>query len=330
MKSHIDRKSVLFTATIASAMCIAPVFAQSSDEEKAPRPGSVTKQTVSGAQDSEKKPDVSFAGHRDLVGTKVDNGMDAEAMAELGSVSDLVVWPDGSIESVVIRTGTTLGLGGREIEYPWKSLVWNSGGKTCSIQLTQEQFARLPKFEREFHVLEASASKDAPENDANSRKVTKAKPMLASEWIELPLRTANENFGEPQELIVETGTGTVAFATASIGGVLGLGERTILIPWRAIKLVRTVDDEIAPCLMLSATRDSIVKAPVLHHRTEELASQLYRNKVYKHFGVDAPSYEKNARKAEDDEKAEHGKADEAAGSKPDGGDAPKGSVRKDG
>jgi hypothetical protein len=324
-----DRKTLLIAATLASTFCFTPVFAQKANGDPAQRPEKKRDQSMQKAeagQDAQQKQRVMLVGHGDIIGTKVDNGMKADAMAELGSISDLVVRPDGAIDAVIIRTGTTLGLGGSEVEYPWKSLKWSPDCKSCSIQMTQDQFARLPKFDREARAAEASASKSEGKGEGkNESDEKRTEPMLATEWIDLPLRTANDDFGAPDELVIETGSGTVAFSAVSIGGVLGIGDTTILVPWSATKLVEGVDDEADPHLMLSATRETLRNAPALDNRKEQLASNEYRAKVYKHFDVDMPAFEKHARKkGEHDDMTGHGKKD-------DGGyDSSKNSGRKDG
>ncbi len=45
-----------------------------------------------------------------------------------------------------------------------------------------------------------------------------------------------ENLGEVKEIMLDVGTGRVAYAVLAYGGVLGLGDKLFAVPWNALEL----------------------------------------------------------------------------------------------
>lgn len=47
---------------------------------------------------------------------------------------------------------------------------------------------------------------------------------------------AEENLGEVKEIMLDVGSGRVAYAVLSYGGVLGMGDKLFAVPWDAMQL----------------------------------------------------------------------------------------------
>ncbi len=45
----------------------------------------------------------------------------------------------------------------------------------------------------------------------------------------------NEDLGKIEELVLEAGSGRVAYAVLSFGGFLGMGDKDFLIPWKSLR-----------------------------------------------------------------------------------------------
>jgi len=45
-----------------------------------------------------------------------------------------------------------------------------------------------------------------------------------------------ENIGEISELMIDLGTGRIAYAVLSFGGILGLGDKLFAIPWSLLQI----------------------------------------------------------------------------------------------
>jgi len=47
-----------------------------------------------------------------------------------------------------------------------------------------------------------------------------------------------EKVGTVQHLLINPRTGLVLYAVVSIGGFLGMGEKTLIVPWQALEVTR--------------------------------------------------------------------------------------------
>ncbi|MGP1309126.1 MAG: PRC-barrel domain-containing protein [Phycisphaerales bacterium] len=82
----------------------------------------------------------------ELVGTNVytRNGED------FGEISDFVISRQtGLIDSVVVNTGTILGVGGREIRVPYHSFAWNASRDRLETTMSTTSLEALPEFDRD-------------------------------------------------------------------------------------------------------------------------------------------------------------------------------------
>ncbi len=104
-------------------------------------------------------PTVDFRSSAWLSERKVVNN-NAE---EIANVSDLIMdRGSGRIEYVVIKTGTTFGLGGRAVAIPYGSFRWETGGKDRFVLAsTAEQLKQFPEYTPEnWKALKESAKDD--------------------------------------------------------------------------------------------------------------------------------------------------------------------------
>lgn len=151
-------KSVLTALMIALAAGAAtPVMAQSSDK---------------GQKSAVVAPTVDFRSSKWLSDRKVVNNNGEE----IAVVSDLILdrgW--GRIEYLVIKTGTTLGLGGRAVAIPYSTFKWDgvAGKDAFVLASTAEQLKLFPEYTAEsWKAMKESASDD--KNTLRQRLTTDA------------------------------------------------------------------------------------------------------------------------------------------------------------
>lgn len=103
-------------------------------------------------------PSVDFrSGHwlsgRDVVNNNGD---------EIAEISDFIIdRGSGRIAYAVIKSGTTLGMGGRSVTIPYGSFQWDSSGKDRYVlALTPEQLKLLPEFTPEAWKIMKESIKD--------------------------------------------------------------------------------------------------------------------------------------------------------------------------
>jgi hypothetical protein len=65
-----------------------------------------------------------------------------------------------------------------------------------------------------------------------------------------------EHLGEIKEIMLDTGSGAVAYAVLSFGGVLGMGDKLFAVPWNALSL-----DTKNKRFVLDVKKDSLQNAP---------------------------------------------------------------------
>ncbi|HHX81816.1 MAG TPA: PRC-barrel domain containing protein, partial [Pseudomonadaceae bacterium] len=67
---------------------------------------------------------------------------------------------------------------------------------------------------------------------------------------------SGESLGDIEDLMIDLGTGRVAYAVLSFGGVLGMGNKLFAIPWQAMNL--DTDNQV---FLLDVNKESLEQAP---------------------------------------------------------------------
>lgn len=70
------------------------------------------------------------------------------------------------------------------------------------------------------------------------------------------LTTDGDDVGKIKEIMLDVSSGRVAYAVLSSGGILGIGDKLLAIPWSAL----TLDTE-RKCFLLSVSSERIRSAP---------------------------------------------------------------------
>ncbi len=105
--------------------------------------------------------EVKAEGHlaSELIGESVYNGTGDDAES-IGEVNDVVISPEGEVQSVVIGVGGFLGLGSKDvaIEYDLVSWAEMDGNRYIVVETTADALKALPDFDRTaFRPLPADA-----------------------------------------------------------------------------------------------------------------------------------------------------------------------------
>ncbi|MBE0599305.1 MAG: PRC-barrel domain-containing protein [Desulfuromonadales bacterium] len=98
-----------------------------------------------------------------------------------------------------------------------------------------------------------------------------------------------EKIGVIRDLIIDLTDGSVTFAALSVGGILGLGDKIHIVPWKALTASPQVD-----FLSLAADREKMAGEP---KRSAEMTDDEYYREVYLFYGV-TPSQRPAAGKPE--------------------------------
>lgn len=151
-----------------------------------------------------------------------DNGED------IANVSDLILdRGSGRIEYVVIKTGTTFGLGGRAVAIPYPSFRWELGGKERFVLAsTPEQLKQFAEYTPESWKAMKLSQKDnknllherlavdaAAATDPYVGSLDTAKKARVEGEIKTVERVRTSKFGEQVVVTIDTGEGVTRKVT---------------------------------------------------------------------------------------------------------------------
>jgi sporulation protein YlmC with PRC-barrel domain len=164
-------------------------------------------------------PGLDFRSSQWLCDRKVVNN-NAE---EIANVSDLILdRGSGRIEYLVIKTGTTLGMGGRAVAIPFAAFRWDSSGtERFMLASTPEQLKQYPEYTPEgWKALKESPKDDkstlrhrlevdaASAGDPYAGGLDTAKSLRIEGEIKKVERVPTSTFGEQVVITVQPAAGT--------------------------------------------------------------------------------------------------------------------------
>ena len=90
---------------------------------------------------------------------------------------------------------------------------------------------------------------------------------------------AGEHLGDIKEIMLNTRTGSIAYAVVAHGGVLGIGEKLFAVPWSILSL-----DTVHKCLVLSIAKSYFENAPGFDSENwPDMADQAWRDSVHSYY-----------------------------------------------
>ena len=89
-----------------------------------------------------------------------------------------------------------------------------------------------------------------------------------------------EDLGKIEDIMLEAGSGRVAYAVLSFGGFLGMGDKLFAIPWGALE-VDTVNERF----ILDTPKDRLESAPGFDKDAwPDMADRSWGESIYTHYG----------------------------------------------
>lgn len=75
---------------------------------------------------------------------------------------------------------------------------------------------------------------------------TRAVAMRVGDLTDLEVRgSGNEEIGNIKDLVVDVESGEIRYAALSVGGVLGVGDKLVAVPWNAFRVQKQDDEWVA-------------------------------------------------------------------------------------
>jgi sporulation protein YlmC with PRC-barrel domain len=89
----------------------------------------------------------------------------------------------------------------------------------------------------------------------------------------------DEELGSIKDIMLDISTGEIAYVILSAGGLLGIGEKLLAVPWYALE-----PDLNAKCLRLSIDKQSLKEAPGFDKDNwPDLASLSWGRRIHDYF-----------------------------------------------
>ena len=120
-------------------------------------------------------------------------------------------------------------------------------------------------------VGKGSATADGPGPDVMATSTLDGNKVLSSD---------GEDIGKIKDIMLDVGSGRVAYAVLSSGGFLGIGDKLLAIPWHALTL-----DTGRKCFVLNMTAERVKNAPGFDKdHWPSMADQTWATSVHQYYG----------------------------------------------
>lgn len=227
----------------------------------------------------------------------------------LGKIEDVVVHPGSRTAYAVMAFGEWHGVGDKLFAMPWTVLrtmeldsTKKDSARSLVLPLDREKLKDAPGFDKRKWPSFANADWS---KDVDSFYVGDMNPNLGSTAVDASARTATQiwrvtelkgtkvetpdgdNLGDIQELAIDSG-GRVHYATLSVGGFLGIGERIVPIPWDLLKFSLGGEKSDQKKVTLACTKKQLELAPEFKTGKEHRAQMVdlkWTQRVYEHFST---------------------------------------------
>ncbi len=91
----------------------------------------------------------------------------------------------------------------------------------------------------------------------------------------------DEDLGDIKEIMIDMGTGRVAYAVLSYGGFMGIGDKLFAVPWHALTL-----DTANKRFVLDVEKDRLDNAPGFDKdHWPDMADTAWAKEVHEYYGV---------------------------------------------
>lgn len=228
-----------------------------------------------------------------MLGTEVMN----RANEKIARLEDLVLTSDGAIHYALMSHGGLAGVGASHFAIPWGlvELRHIKGKWTAHLDMTKDKLTKAP-------MCKDSSCKELMNAEWVTRvhdyfyprtgretqtRVPTALPMVlrASKIDKAKLKNnQNQSLGEVVDMLLDRNY-RVAYAIVGHGGVLGIGESYIPVPWSSLRLTynRETTDITAA---IDATKAKLEKAPLVKDSTySTMLTPGFAGQVDRYFAV---------------------------------------------
>lgn len=224
-----------------------------------------------------------------VIGLELKNDTDKS----VGEIQDLVInCADGRIAYAVVSTGGTLGVGDKDHLVPWESVRCSRKDSTstdCTARttMTADQISKAPEFKKD-EISKLTPPADRATGGDTGARTGAACLISANELKGADVRAADKSeYGEIEDVILAPEQGCVAYTVLASGGVLGMGEKKIALPWKTTEISRNPSDSKELVVRTPATKAQLEKAPeFVANDWNKMSSRTWMTDLYTYHSAD--------------------------------------------
>lgn len=237
--------------------------------EDKPHGQTTVKGAQSGSVDVRYEGDFNGCRGSKLVGADVKN----TAGKDLGKIKDVVVDPEsGRVAYAVLSFGGFMGLGNKLFAIPWQSMQmqaddlvtldiekaqlkesegfdegnWPNMADQKWATATHERFGQKPYWDVDVEINGENVDNMGNKEAVRALQVCKLSDIIGQK-IE---NNMDKNLGDVNDVVLDSHRGQIAYAVLGVGGVIGIGEDLIAVPWDKLD-VTVVDKDTTIRLAMS-------------------------------------------------------------------------------
>lgn len=248
-------KPVLSAAAIATLIGLSAAHAQTASPATTPPANpSVAMQTGTayGGADAGK-----------LIGRNIKNAQNET----IGEIKSIHLDAQGKVDGVVASVGGFLGVGDREVLLAWSDLEIANNGEVVKTNMSKDQLKSQNAYTYKDPSYRGTVFSDRgvwrPDTTASTAKRStgdfNVNGQLSMDALigKTVRNTAGETVGEVEDVYVDT-SGATKIVVVSVGGFLGMGAKSVGVPWGDLKLGR---DDSDLTVSTNWTKDSLKAMP---------------------------------------------------------------------
>jgi sporulation protein YlmC with PRC-barrel domain len=238
----------------------------------------------------------------ELLGMKVVS----ESGDSLGKIEDVVVHPGGMTSYAVLSFGGMLGMGDKLFAMPWtvfrsmdRGSVEKGRATTLVLPVDKKRLEKAPGFAKDSwpKIANADWAKDIDAFYAGSGNPNATKAVEASAhksfitWKVSDLNgtevktVSGDELGDITDLAIDS-NGRVSYAVLSVGGIFGMGDRLVPVPWDSFTFSLGGSEGDKRVITLASTEKMLKGAPEFHEGEEHAAAMCepkWIASVYEYF-----------------------------------------------
>jgi sporulation protein YlmC with PRC-barrel domain len=202
---------------------------------------------------------------------------------KIGTVDDVLLDKDGRVAAVIVSTGGVLGIGEKTVALKWDQLEVTRDSDDpdelrVRVAMSEDELENLPEFDadvsravaqqqpqqrQERKERQVRQERQPQQRQATGETLTRlsAQQFTFDRLVGTDIQNqAGDDIGTVDDVVLER-DGRVAAVVITTGGVLGIGEKTVALPWDRLDISRDQDDPEKYRVRTAMTEDELENLP---------------------------------------------------------------------